>query len=156
MLVGYQAHSDMLIIASEPFCCPTPIQLTLTECQGSTQEFCRCQQDLHKKANSNFMFIVIHQHCCSRESNGNPLQYSCLENPRDSGAWWAAVHGVAQSQTRLKRRSSSSSSTVVQSPSHIQLFATPWTAAHQASLSLVCPSLCPLHQSTSIIPDKLV
>ena len=36
------------------------------------------------------------------EGNGKPLQCSCLENPRDRGAWWAAVHGVAQSQTRLK------------------------------------------------------
>ena len=44
-----------------------------------------------------------------REGNGNPLQCSCLENPRDSGAWWAAVYGVAQSRTRLKRLSSSSS-----------------------------------------------
>ena len=44
------------------------------------------------------------------EENGNPLQYSCLENPRDGGAWWAAVYGVAESQTRLKRLSSSSSS----------------------------------------------
>ena len=35
------------------------------------------------------------------EGNGTPLQYSCLENPRDGGAWWAAVHGVAKSQTRL-------------------------------------------------------
>ena len=35
------------------------------------------------------------------EGNGNPLQYSCLENPRDGGAWWAAVYGVAQSRTRL-------------------------------------------------------
>ena len=35
--------------------------------------------------------------------NGNPLQYSCLENPRDRGAWWAAVYGVAQSWTRLTR-----------------------------------------------------
>ena len=35
------------------------------------------------------------------EGNGNPLQYSCLENPMDGGAWWAAVHGVAKSQTRL-------------------------------------------------------
>ena len=43
------------------------------------------------------------------EGNGNPLQYSCLENPVDRGAWWAAVHKVAQSQTRLKRHSSSSS-----------------------------------------------
>ena len=44
------------------------------------------------------------------EGNGNPLQYSCLENPRDRGAWWAAVYGVTQSRTRLKRLSSSSSS----------------------------------------------
>ena len=39
------------------------------------------------------------------EGNGNPLQYSCLENPVDRGAWWAAVHRVAQSRTRLKRLS---------------------------------------------------
>ena len=43
------------------------------------------------------------------EGNGNPLQCSCLENPRDGGAWWAAIYGVAQSRTRLKRLSSSSS-----------------------------------------------
>ena len=40
------------------------------------------------------------------EGNGNPLQCSCLENPRDGGAWWAAIYGVTQSQTRLKRLSS--------------------------------------------------
>ena len=48
-------------------------------------------------------------HACIGEGNGNPLQYSCLENPRDSGAWWAAVYGVAQSRKQLKRLSSSSS-----------------------------------------------
>ena len=42
--------------------------------------------------------------------HGNPLQYPCLENPMDGEAWWAAVYGVAQSQTQLKRLSSSSSS----------------------------------------------
>ena len=47
---------------------------------------------------------------CIGEGNGNPLQCSCLENSRDGGAWWAAVCGVAQSRTRLKRLSSSSSS----------------------------------------------
>ena len=47
---------------------------------------------------------------CIGEGNGNPLQFSCLENPRDGGAWWAAVYGVAQSRTWLKRLSSSSSS----------------------------------------------
>ena len=46
---------------------------------------------------------------CIGEGNGNPLQCSCLENPRDGGAWWAAVYGVAQSRTWLKRLSSSSS-----------------------------------------------
>ena len=47
---------------------------------------------------------------CIGEGNGNPLQCSCLENPRDGEAWWAAVYGVAQSRTRLKQPSSSSSS----------------------------------------------
>ena len=47
---------------------------------------------------------------CIGEGNGNPLQCSCLENPRDGGAWWAAIFGVAQSRTRLKWLSSSSSS----------------------------------------------
>ena len=42
--------------------------------------------------------------CCAKslgEGNGTPLQYSCLENPMDRGAWWAAVHGVAKSRARL-------------------------------------------------------
>ena len=47
---------------------------------------------------------------CTGEGNGSPLQCSCLENPRVGGAWWAAVYGVAQSRTRLKWLSSSSSS----------------------------------------------
>ena len=47
---------------------------------------------------------------CIGEGNGNPLQCSCLENPRDGAASWAAIYGVAQSWTRLKRFSSSSSS----------------------------------------------
>ena len=47
---------------------------------------------------------------CIGQGNGNPLRCSCLENPRDGGAWWAAVSRVAQSRTRLKRLSSSSSS----------------------------------------------
>ena len=46
---------------------------------------------------------------CIGEGNGNPLQCSCLENPRDRGAWWAATYGVAQSRTWLKWLSSSSS-----------------------------------------------
>ena len=54
-----------------------------------------------------FQFSLL----CIGEGNGNPLQCSCLENPRDGGAWWAAVYWVAQSRTRLKRLSSSSSTT---------------------------------------------
>ena len=50
---------------------------------------------------------------CIGEGNGNPLQCSCLENLRDGGAWWAAVYRVTQSRTRLKRLSSSSSSSKV-------------------------------------------
>ena len=56
--------------------------------------------------------LRIHFHCslsCIGEGNGNPLQCSCLENPRDGRAWWAAVYEVTQSRTRLKCLSSSSS-----------------------------------------------
>ena len=48
-------------------------------------------------------FTQTHVHC--GEGNGNPLQYSCLENSVDRGAWWAAVHGIAQSWTQLKQLS---------------------------------------------------
>ena len=58
---------------------------------------------------------------CIGEGNGNPLQCSCLENPRDGEAWWAAAYGLAQSRTRLKQLSSSSSSSCV------LLFVTPGT-----------------------------
>ena len=60
---------------------------------------------LHMTERLHFHFSLS----CIGEGNGNPLQCSCLENPRDGGAWWAAIYGVAQNQTRLKRLSSSSS-----------------------------------------------
>ena len=60
----------------------------------------KCSERLH------FHFSLS----CIGEGNGSPLQCSCLENPRDGGAWWAAVYGVAQSWTQLKRLSSSSRS----------------------------------------------
>ena len=68
------------------------------------------------------------------EGNGNPLQDSCLENPVDRGAWWAAVYGVAQSQTRLKQLSSSSSLMCYKccclvTKSLSDSFTTPWTVA---------------------------
>ena len=58
---------------------------------------------------------------CTGEGNGKPLQCSCLENPRDRGAWWAAISGVAQSWTRLKWLSSSSSSCGSKSGVSIQM-----------------------------------
>ena len=57
---------------------------------------------------SDFTFTFHFSLSCIGEGNGNPLQCSCLENPRDGRAWWAAIYGVAQSRTRLKRLSSSS------------------------------------------------
>ena len=56
---------------------------------------------------------------CIGEGNGNPLQCSCLENPRDGGAWWAAVYVLTQSRTRLKRLSSNSSSSMYPYVQHI-------------------------------------
>ena len=62
--------------------------------------------------NSQTLTEWLHFHfslSCTGEGNGNPLECSCLKNPRDGGAWWAAICGVTQSQTQLKRLSSSSS-----------------------------------------------
>ena len=73
---------------------------------------------------------------CTREGNGNPLQYSCLENPRDGGAWWAAVYGVAQSQTRLTWLSSSSSN----SRNYILIHATIWVNFEDIILSEISQS----------------
>ena len=58
---------------------------------------------------------------CIGEGNGNPLQCSCLENPRDRGAWWATVYGVAQSRTRLKRLSGSTFSLILKPSVHFFL-----------------------------------
>ena len=65
---------------------------------------------------------------CTGEGNGNPLQCSCLENPRDGGAWWAAVYGVAQRRTRLKRLSSSNTDTSSSPSVHL----------HQGPLVALC------------------
>ena len=62
---------------------------------------------------------------CIGEGNGSPLQCSCLENPRDGGAWWAAICGVAQSRTWLKWLSSSSSSLTSSLKTHSRLWGLP-------------------------------
>ena len=80
---------------------------------------------------------------CIGEGNGNALQCSYQENPRDGGAWWAAVYGVAQSRTRLKRLSSSSSNIKIRSPKMIQF----------RSVAQLCPTLCdPMNRSTPGFP----
>ena len=85
---------------------------------------------------------------CIGEGNGNPLQCSFLENPRDREAWWAAVYGVAQSQTRLKRLSSSSSrlypsplTSILWSRNISELVVNIWKGKVLPS----CPTLCDPH-----------
>ena len=73
-----------------------------TEEPGRLQSMGSLQSDTTERLHFHFSLI------CIGEGNGNPLQCSCLENPRDGGAWWAAVYGVAQSRTQLKWLSSSS------------------------------------------------
>ena len=55
-------------------------------------------QDYRYHLSKFHIYVLVY---CIGKGNGTPLQYSCLENPMDGGAWWAAVHGVAKSQTRL-------------------------------------------------------
>ena len=89
---------------------PTPVLLPGKSRGRRSQVGCclwgRTESDTTERVHFHFSLS------CIGEGNGNPLQCSCLENPRDGGAWWAAVYGVAQSQTQLKRLSSSSSSRV--------------------------------------------
>ena len=73
-----------------------------TEEPGGLQSMGSLESDMTEKLHFHFSLS------CTGEGSGNPLQCSCLENPRDGEAWWAAVYGVAQSRTRLKRLSSSS------------------------------------------------
>ena len=67
---------------------------------------------------------------CIGEGNGNLLQCSCLENPRDGGAWWAAVYGVTQSRTRLKRFSSNSRTYFPGFQGFIRFSDKPWCENH--------------------------
>ena len=92
---------------------------------------------------------------CIGEGNGNLLECSCLENPRDGGAWWAAVYGVPQSQTRLKRLSNSSSSSQAQALHHCfrsrsHLLSSPFfpPAFIDSVTCPLCSSYCPESQET--------
>ena len=108
---------------------------------------------------------------CIGEGNGSPLQCSCLENPRDGGAWWAAVYGVTQSRTRLKRLSSNSSSTRITLLNTLSLFihsfykqclhcttyqtsfkiAQKWLSAYIPMIGAVCLQQTPLVSSLSFL-----
>ena len=73
-----------------------------TEGPGRLQSMGSLESDTTERLHFHFPLL------CIGEGNGNPLQCSCVENPRDVEAWWAAVYGIAQSRIRLKRLSSSS------------------------------------------------
>ena len=104
-LLGKVAGFSLLGLCSRH---PTPVllpgkshgQRSLVGCSP----WSRYQSDTTKRLHFHFSLSY------TGGGNGNPLQCSCLENPRDGGAWWAAFYGVAQIRTRLKRLSSSSSS----------------------------------------------
>jgi len=76
---------------------------------------------------------------CTGEGNGNPIQCSCLENHRDGGTWWAAVCGVAQSQTRQKQLSSSSSSSSNDDAEHHVLISHLYIFFGETSIQNLCP-----------------
>ena len=86
---------------------------------------------------------------CIGEGNGNPLQCSCLENPRDGGAWWASFCGVAQSRTRLKRLSSSSSIVEIDSDANVQWTLNLW------GVKLLVNKIFVVSQTVSI-PQRLL
>ena len=87
---------------------PTPVLLPGTS--HERRSLVGCSPWGHWELDTTERFHFHFSLSCVGGGNGNPFQCSCLENPRDRGAWWAAVYGVAQSRTRLKRLSSSSSS----------------------------------------------
>ena len=80
-----------------------PLQKCLMFKKIHRKNFWQVGQESDTTEQLHFHFSLL----CTGEGNGNPLQCSCLENPRDGGPWWAAVCGVAQSRTRMKRLSSS-------------------------------------------------
>ena len=85
----------------------------LTEAEDIKKRWQEYTEELYKKDlhdQDNHGSVITHLKPDSGEGSGTPLQYSCLENPLDGGAWWAAIYGVTQSWTQLKRFSSSSSS----------------------------------------------
>ena len=86
-----------------------PTQVFLPGKSHRQRSLVGCSPWVHEESDTTEPLHFHFSLSCIGEGNGNPLQCSCLENPRDGEAWWAAVYGVAQSRTRLKWLSSSSS-----------------------------------------------
>ena len=101
-------------LCTEKAMAPTPILLPGKS--HGRRSLVACSQWRHEESDTteqlHFHFSLSH----IGEGGGNPLQCSCLKNPRDGGAWWAAVSGVTQIRTRLKRLSSSSSRSLKRQP----------------------------------------
>ena len=95
-----------LPLSSEKAMAPTPVLLPGNS--HGRRSLVGCSPWGPKESNTTERLHFDFSLSCIGEGNGNPPQCSCLENPRESRAWWAAVYGVAQSWTRLKRHSSSS------------------------------------------------
>ena len=92
---------------------------------------------------------------CIEEGNGNPLQCSCLESPRDGEAWWAAVYGVAQSRTRLKQLSSSSSrSSREMNQQDLCIFLSVYPSSYQFAFSYC--SWCSQGKNTEVVCHSLL
>ena len=96
-------YADFSEKAMAPHSSTSAWKIPWTEKPGRLQSMGLLESDTTEQLHFHFSLS------CIGEGNGNPLQCSCLKNPRDGGAWWAAVYGVAQNQTRLKRFSISSS-----------------------------------------------
>ena len=103
-------HTQELILQRR-HCHPTPVLLPGKSHGGSSLEGYSPwgRWGSHTTERLHFHFSLS----CIGEGNGNPLQCPCLENPRDGGAWWAALYGVAQSRTPLKRLSSIDNKNVI-------------------------------------------
>ena len=104
---GDGIQQEIILVSRRRQWNPTPV-LLLGKSHGR-RSLVGCSPWDHKESDTTERLLLHFSLSCIGEGNGNPLQCSCLENPRDRGAWWAAVDGVTQSRTQLKRLSSSSS-----------------------------------------------
>ena len=102
IIFWYEPMREVSEKAMTPHSSTLAWKVSWTEEPGRLQSWC-CQES-HTAERFHFHFPLS----CIGEGNGNPLQCSWLENPRDGGAWWPAIYGVTQSRTQLKRLSSSS------------------------------------------------